>query len=115
MGWGCYKHEWDAGSENWRKFVVALCNRKLKENPRTFGRDGEVCPKCYLELQQALELDEKRVVQDSRRRAARENVIEHARISLDDLTWKASAKLEKAIQELDALTPDRKEKTDGQV
>ena len=51
MGWGCYKHEWDAGSTDWKTVVFNLCDRKLKDNPRTFGRDGEVCPKCFEELE----------------------------------------------------------------
>lgn len=55
MGWGCYKHEWDVGSENWKERMDALCDRKLQETPRTFGRDEQVCPACYEELEQKLE------------------------------------------------------------
>lgn len=54
MGWGCYKHEWDAGSENWDKALGELCDRKLTEKPLTFGRDGQICPACYTELEAAL-------------------------------------------------------------
>jgi len=52
MGWGCYKHEWDAGSDNWMAAIRALCKRKLKESvPRTWGRDLQICPACYEELE----------------------------------------------------------------
>ncbi len=56
MGWGCYKHGWDAGSEAWRQAATDLSNRKLEaaergEEPITFGRDGEVCPSCWIELE----------------------------------------------------------------
>lgn len=51
MGWGCYKHEWDKGSESWEKTLAELCERKLEESPRTFGRDGQICPECWNELE----------------------------------------------------------------
>jgi len=35
MGWGCYKHEWDEGSDHWKEFADKLCNEKLQEHPRT--------------------------------------------------------------------------------
>ena len=55
MGWGCYKHELDADSEDWSRHEDELCERKLRETPRTFGRDGRVCPLCFVELEQKLE------------------------------------------------------------
>lgn len=54
MGWGCYRHEWDAGSDSWQKAANELCDRKLKETPRTFGRDGQVCPSCWNEAEAEL-------------------------------------------------------------
>lgn len=52
MGWGCYKHEWDAGSEHWTRYLKVLANQKLRERPhRSWGRDGQICPKCYVELE----------------------------------------------------------------
>ena len=54
MGWGCYKHEWDSGSEKWDKTLGELCDRKLTEKPCTFGRDKQICPSCYNELETAL-------------------------------------------------------------
>ena len=47
MGWGCYKHEMDAGSDAWGAAVRSVCDRKLAEHPRSFGRNLEVCPLCY--------------------------------------------------------------------
>ncbi len=54
MGWGCYKHEIDAGSFDWNNSAEKLCERKLKEEHLTFGRHGEVCPKCYIDLEERL-------------------------------------------------------------
>jgi len=54
MGWGCYRHEMDADCENWRKILSALCDRKLEEHPPSFGRDEQVCPACYIELEEKL-------------------------------------------------------------
>lgn len=54
MGWGCYKHEMDAGSEIWTEELAKLCEEKLKENPRTWGRNFSICPLCYIELEKAL-------------------------------------------------------------
>jgi chromosome segregation ATPase len=31
--------------------MEALSERKLEESPRTFGRDGQVCPACWNELE----------------------------------------------------------------
>ena len=50
MGWGCYKHEVDAGSPNWDARMRELCDLQLGNRPLTWGRDGEVCPFCYEEL-----------------------------------------------------------------
>ncbi len=55
MGWGCYKHEWDAGSESWREYLDELCERMLEApSGRTWGRDVEVCPKCWVEMERKL-------------------------------------------------------------
>lgn len=54
MGWGCYKHEFDAGSEEWEARMGPLCDRKLAERPLTFGRDNQICPACYEELEAKL-------------------------------------------------------------
>jgi DNA repair exonuclease SbcCD ATPase subunit len=54
MGWGCYKHEIDSGSAEWAGAIDKLCKRKLTEYPQTFGRDGEVCPLCWGELEAEL-------------------------------------------------------------
>lgn len=54
MGWGCYKHEWDAGSENWDKVLSELCDRKPEERPLTFGRDNQVCPACFMEMERGV-------------------------------------------------------------
>ena len=51
MGWGCYKHEWDAGSESWREYAAEMCNKHLAAtNHADWGRDAQICPKCYDEL-----------------------------------------------------------------
>lgn len=50
MGWGCYRHECDAGSEKWKQKADALCDTQLELLPRSWGRDGEICPFCYEEL-----------------------------------------------------------------
>ena len=48
MGWGCYKHEMDAGSKNWKAAV-----EKATPPPyESWGRDEEVCPKCWSELKE---------------------------------------------------------------
>ena len=54
MGWGCYKHEWDASSENWQEYMEALCEDRLNEPEHsTWGRDEQICPKCYVEVADA--------------------------------------------------------------
>lgn len=51
MGWGCYKHEWDIGSEECQKEMEKLCNEQLEKHPGTWGRDLGICPLCYRELE----------------------------------------------------------------
>ena len=51
MGWGCYKHEWDAGSPNWQAYLENLCNERLARDHKDWGRDSEICPKCFEELE----------------------------------------------------------------
>ena len=45
MGWGCYKHEMDKGSIAWDIAV----QEATPEPYTSWGRDEEVCPKCYME------------------------------------------------------------------
>lgn len=56
MGWGCYKHEMDAGSEAWTEKLDALCDKKLAEGKPTWGRDGQICPACWEELEKERDL-----------------------------------------------------------
>jgi hypothetical protein len=52
MGWGCYRHEVDAGSENWEKKLKSLIpNGRSHGKPFDWGRDGQVCPFCWEELE----------------------------------------------------------------
>jgi len=51
VGWGCYKHEIDAGSEVWQRALDELCDQKLDTKPLTWGRDRAICPLCYVELE----------------------------------------------------------------
>ena len=52
MGWGCYKHEWDAGSDNWQAYAKRLCTERLDKTQRAdWGRDCEICPKCFEEME----------------------------------------------------------------
>lgn len=50
MGWGCNKHEIDAGSDDWDAALERLCDRKLLEK-KSFGRDGQICPLCWEEME----------------------------------------------------------------
>ena len=50
MGWGCYKHEIDAGSENWNTQVDKLCSHEWDTQPhKSWGRQLEICPFCVEE------------------------------------------------------------------
>ena len=50
MGWGCQKHEWDAGSESWLAHAEKMCNERLvRTRHADWGRDGQICPKCWEE------------------------------------------------------------------
>ena len=46
MGWGCYVHKMDAGSESWAAKVAEI----TPENCVPWGRDGQVCPACHEEI-----------------------------------------------------------------
>ena len=50
MGWGCYKHEWDANSECWNEALKSLCESRLASHG-DWGRDTAICPKCWAELE----------------------------------------------------------------
>ena len=67
MGWGCYKHEWDAGSENWRAYAVKMCAEHLEKTSHAdWGRDAQICPKCYEETIAAHEQTLERLRADHR-------------------------------------------------
>jgi len=52
MGWGCYKHEIDAGSDTWERKMDSLAEKKLEPGDRkSWGRDGEICPFCWEEME----------------------------------------------------------------
>ena len=46
MGWGCYVHEMDTGSDAWDAAVKEI----TPENCVPWGRDGQVCPSCHREM-----------------------------------------------------------------
>ena len=59
MGWGCYRHECDAGSEKWKKKIHELSQAQLdgaraKCLPYTWGRDMEICPWCWEERERLI-------------------------------------------------------------
>lgn len=54
MGWGCYRHECDAGSENWKNKLEQLSQAQLDGSrsgrlPHSWGRDVQICPWCWEE------------------------------------------------------------------
>lgn len=52
MGWGCYRHEIDAESESWNAQIDALLPDGASHGkPFNWGRDGQVCPFCWAELE----------------------------------------------------------------
>lgn len=52
MGWGCYRHEVDAESENWNAQIDALLPDGASHGkPFNFGRDRQVCPFCWEEME----------------------------------------------------------------
>ena len=54
MGWGCYKHEWDLGSEAAQAKLDELIRREQDKGFPAWGRDSNICPACYEELEAAL-------------------------------------------------------------
>lgn len=60
MGWGCSKHECDAGADAWKEKMKSLCIKQLDEHPGTWGRQSFICPWCWEELesvaQQAIDM-----------------------------------------------------------
>lgn len=54
MGWGCNRHEVDAGSDNWDAKMGSLLvpDGHSHEKPFNFGRDNQVCPFCWEELEE---------------------------------------------------------------
>ena len=55
MGWGCRKHEMDAGSKAWIESSDKLLAQEEKKGYPRWGRDVEICPLCYEELSGLLE------------------------------------------------------------
>lgn len=53
MGWGCNKHECDAGAEAWTAKV-----EEMSYSDRPWGKHLEVCPWCYEELEARAEAAE---------------------------------------------------------
>lgn len=52
MGWGCYRHEVDADTENWNAQIDKLLPDGASHGkPFNWGRDGQVCPFCWEELE----------------------------------------------------------------
>lgn len=60
MGWGCYRHEIDAESDNWKAKITALIpDGRSYGKPFDWGRDGQVCPFCWVELEQITNIYQK--------------------------------------------------------
>jgi hypothetical protein len=81
MGWGCYRHEVDAGSEHWQKKIESFLTENRHGNhkkPFTWGRDGQVCPFCWEELEKIKNIYQKALgeIQDHPERAGL--VVQHA-------------------------------------
>ncbi len=51
MGWGCYRHEVDMGSEAAQAKLKELCDARLGSR-HDWGRDGAICPFCWEELEE---------------------------------------------------------------
>lgn len=47
MGWGCYLHEMDDGSEQWKKLLEQLIAFEEQRGFPAWGRDEQICPACY--------------------------------------------------------------------
>lgn len=54
MGWGCYKHEIDAGSKDWEKAKDRVMRWELALGNVSFGRDNEICPLCFEKMKKEL-------------------------------------------------------------
>lgn len=50
MGWGCYRHECDMGSEAATTALKMLVEREQDRHFPAWGRDEAICPLCYAEL-----------------------------------------------------------------
>ncbi len=60
MGYGCYRHEVDAGSTHWNsKFDSMLENGRAHKEPFTWGRDNQICPFCWDEMSRIRKIYEK--------------------------------------------------------
>ena len=46
MGWGCYRHEMDSGSENWKKASAKVVAQAGNEH---MARSETICPLCHAE------------------------------------------------------------------
>ncbi|SRR5579871_2038573 len=88
MGWGCYRHEVDAGSEHWEKKIESLLTENRRGNhkePFTWGRNGQVCPFCWEELEKIKNIYQKALgeIQDHPERACL--IVQHAFEAAEDV------------------------------
>ncbi len=81
MGWGCYRHEVDAGSEHWEKQIEKLLTENRRGNhkpPFTWGRNGQVCPFCWEELEKIKNIYQKALGEIQRLPEAAQTIALHA-------------------------------------
>lgn len=70
MAWGCYKHEWNISSEDCQAHLCKLVAREKIKGFPTWGKDGQICPACYEELEancEALKAERDRLARKCRR------------------------------------------------
>jgi len=57
MGWGCYRHEVDCDSDNWKAQIDKLLPDGASHGkPFNWGRDGQVCPFCWEEQEKIVKI-----------------------------------------------------------
>jgi hypothetical protein len=102
VGWGCYKHEMDAGSEQWIEDKEALIEKKLAQKPKTFGRDGEICPRCFIEIEKALKFESKKTVNNFKRYIRHDNYCDYLKpIKSRSIALPCSCGLDNLISEIE--------------
>ena len=79
MGWGCYKHECDIGSEKSQEKLAELVQREEDKGFPSWGRDAQICPFCYEEMENELH-DLRKKVKDM------EVMLYHAGVELHENT-----------------------------